>query len=168
MLSALPSAGNIQEALEDNEALLLDTTFSGARIIVCVRSEDIFLGAIQIEDTVQFESDRRLINLAIRANYSPDLELDRQFPVRSSMRLYKQLLGPTENCLNSGDTVYVAARSDGFPLELLLGSEPTAIPGGYDLSTADRAIRHFNFAYVGTALEFLAGKRIDNAGRAAC
>ena len=24
------------------------------------------------------------------------------------------------------------------------------------------------FAYVGTALEFLAGKRIDNAGRAAC
>jgi tetratricopeptide (TPR) repeat protein len=160
-ISALPTAEDIQGFLGEKEALLLETTFGGARLVVCVRNDVVYLGGMQLANQQQHYLDLRVIKLALEASHAPSEKLDRQFPASAAVRLYEQLLGPAEMCLIPGDTVYVAARSDGLPYEMLLEYEPSKLGDGFDLSTAPWALNKYNFTYVGTALEFVAGRRID-------
>ena len=164
-VSALPLLSKIQNVMESNEALLLDTTFGGAYVTVCVRSDDVQIISAAIGDMQQALLDIKLIRLAIGASYAPSIGLDRQFPVQSAVRLHDIAIKPLKNCLREGDTVYVAGQADLLPWEVMLEKVPSRIGDGYDLASAQWAMKRYNFAYIGTALEFVSGKLIDKAGR---
>ena len=59
-------------------------------------------------------------------------------------------------------SIYAFNNLKGLPLEILLESVPERKTLGYNLSSADWAIKKFSFAYIGSVRELLASKKIDS------
>ena len=161
----LPTESEIRSALRDDEAFVWLVPTGGIHLgMVCV-SKTAAQVRFQTLDMDQVQTDIRLLSLSLSASHPPNEALDKQFPAEASVRLYQGLVAPVESCLSGVRTLLwsVDLATVPVPVAALLRSAPTAVPGGYDLESADWLVRHYAIAYVRTpaALVSLRRRRHD-------
>ncbi len=162
LIPFLPTLTMAQSSLSEDEAILYNLDLGQTKLAVCVRSNHFGIYKHLLSDEKQFTFDWKLLQNSISGTYSPSPLKDTQFPVESALRLYSALIRPAEGCLQPGDTVYMVNRHTNFPFELLLEKKPNKLGAGFSLKDASWAINKYNFSYIGSVRELLAGRKIDN------
>jgi CHAT domain-containing protein/tetratricopeptide (TPR) repeat protein len=155
----IPVSGANIVALEDfqaklrlGEAALAVTPAVGGAAYLCVRRDTIFK-TVAPADWKQANLDGRILMDALTSSNPPSDELDAQFPVAASMRLYDLLIRPFGECLKPGDSIiWLPGLSLApAPLAALLDAAPPKLGDGYDLSKAHWLAREHAISYAGSA-----------------
>jgi CHAT domain-containing protein len=167
--NGLPTVRAIQETLRNREVFVAFFQAANGCGRLCISPHTVKYSVVPF-DGKKVLQDIRLLELAMTSNNPPDPTLDSQFPVASALSIYKLLFAGLEPCLVPGMNATVAVPNElaGVPFGALLDAEPKRITDGYDLVNASWLIKHFGFAGVISARQFVATARtrtLQLAGR---
>lgn len=161
--AGIPHVADIQKALGPKEAFVTSFEILGMHLgKLCVTATQTTYAATPFSP--QTFADIKALSEAISvAPVSADAV--HQFPAEESHRLYKLLFEGLDDCLAGATLVNVVTPTElsAVPLAALLRSVPPKMGGGYDLVSADWAVRHHSFASIVSARHFIAVRATRSA-----
>jgi CHAT domain-containing protein len=161
------SLHDFQTKLGPNEVALSVAPLPGGAAYQCIRRDRTSSNTVFPVDWKQANLDSRLLMDALTATNAPSPQIDGQFPVQASIRLYNVLLRPLEGCIQSTDhIIWLPGLSlTTVPLAILLREPPPKTPDGYDLGKADWLVRHHSVSYAGAASVIVAARSTQDRTR---
>ncbi len=156
-LGLLPSIADVQAKLKSDEAILVQASYLDELISFCVRRSGSWLNSKKLEKNTLL--DIKLLQLSLTATHPPNADLDAQFPLEASYRVYEALFDGTKECMSGvSKLVFIpSAASAGVPIEVLI-TEPKISNGeSTKLSQQPWFLKRASVRYSGSVQEFLAG-----------
>ena len=156
----LPGPDEISAALAKDEAFVSETAWENTLLKLCVAPGRFAFVATPL--TPEANGQVKLVRAALTADNAPSDELDSQYPVGAAMAVNALALGGLESCIGDAKTITFSAAPfmADIPLAALLESAPPRTDKGYDLEAAAWLAKKYQFAYVTSAEDFVAAKRL--------
>jgi CHAT domain-containing protein len=109
---------SIQKLLRPNEALVMHAITASGIVTTCVDAGNwtFHVQGLDATKLLDLDSDYKSLMKAVRESYAPSAALDAGFPSESSYRLYENLFGGIEACLQGKAHIFLATDPDFFTL----------------------------------------------------
>jgi CHAT domain-containing protein len=118
-----------QKLVRPNEALVLHGLTAAGIVTTCITSNSwtFHIQGLDATKLLELDSDYKTLMKAVHENYAPSAVLDAEFPSESSYRLYEDLFGGIEACLQNKTQIFLATDPDFFslPWNALLTKPPS-------------------------------------------
>ncbi len=161
-----PSVAEVQQELQENEAVLAVSVAPGGLLGLCIRSDRAEVVPSRV-DIPGLARDAKVLINSLTAAHTPSESLDVQFPAEAAVRLHDALIRPFRGCVRTGDHLIWAPGGAqlSLPLAALLTQQPARVDGGYDLAAAHWLVNEFSISVVPSVRGFVAARRIARRRR---
>jgi CHAT domain-containing protein len=156
---------SLQSSLRDNEVFIGAFNSFSSQVSYCVTRKGYAVRANKSYPNLI--NDVRIIRLSLTSQHPPSVDLDSQFPMVASHRLYKHYFGGIEECFQSKQHIIFSSPHEllGIPISVFVSSMPKRIENGYDLAKAEWLGKKFSVSYNSSPAGFMAARKIGKFKR---